>query len=287
MSSFINRHLGPNQNEINSLLESVKAQNLSQWIQKVLPTEVQNVQKLKLPKALEEHELIQLARKLCAQNKTFKNYIGQGFSECLPLHVTHRNIIKNPSWYTAYTPYQAEISQGRLEVLLNFQTLICDLTGMDIANASLLDEASASAEAMIMAFQINQTQNNFSPNPSLPPTDQNSHSPSTRQSQNQNNFSLNPSLPPTQQNHIRKTLFMDKNTWPQTKTVLKTRAESLGLSIQEGSLFTDSLGEDVFAVFFQYPLADGSIKPLEDLLFKNSKKKISSFLFQQIYFLTA
>ena len=239
MSSFIHRHLGPNEDEISLMLKDLEVQSLSKWIQKIIPSEVLNVENLNLPEALGEHELIHLTRKFCAQNKTFKNYIGQGFFECLPLHVTNRNIIKNPCWYTAYTPYQAEISQGRLEVLLNFQTFVCDLTGMDLANASLLDESSAAAEAMTMAFNLSEN---------------------------------------------KKTLFIDKNTWAQTKSVLKTRAESLGFYIQEGSILTDTPSSDVFAVFMGYPFADGSFTDLKTLIQKLKEKNILTLVSTDLLF---
>ena len=128
MKTFADRHIGPSKEETSSMLSFLKEKNLDDFISKGVPQEVLNTQNLHLPPPLTESELIDYTRKKASKNKTFKNYIGKGYYECLPLSVTNRNIIKNPVWYTAYTPYQAELAQGRLEALLNFQTMICDLT---------------------------------------------------------------------------------------------------------------------------------------------------------------
>ena len=152
--SFIHRHLGSNKTEQDLMLKALSASSLESFVKSLAPKEMFNVKKLNLPKPFSESELIEYMRNRVQENKVFKNYIGQGFYECQPLAVTNRNIIKNPLWLTAYTPYQPEISQGRLEALLNFQTLMADLMGMEMANAGLLDEASASAEALIMAYNI-------------------------------------------------------------------------------------------------------------------------------------
>ena len=157
--SFCRRHLGPSEDEISSMLQTVGADTLDQLVSKGLPKEVFNVKNLQLPEALTEAQLINCIRKKASKNQVFKNYIGQGFFECLPLSVTNRNIIKNPCWYTAYTPYQAELAQGRLEALLNFQTVVSDLTGMELSNASLLDESSAVSEAVLMAWNLSDNKN--------------------------------------------------------------------------------------------------------------------------------
>ena len=155
---FLDRHIGPREADISSMLQDFSARNLDDFMQQSVPAEVLNVKKLDLPPPLSEHQLIEHLRDLAKQNKVFKNYIGQGFFECLPLGVTNRHIIKNPVWYTAYTPYQSELAQGRLEALLNFQTIMSDLTGMDLANASLLDEGSAVAESVIMALRVQENE---------------------------------------------------------------------------------------------------------------------------------
>ena len=135
------------------MLKTLGAKNLDEFVSKAAPPEIFNIKgKLSLPDPVSEHQLIQILRKRAAQNNTFKNYIGQGFYESVPINPVKRHILKNPDWYTAYTPYQSELAQGRLEALLNFQTMVSDLTGMDLSNASLLDEASACVEAMVLAF---------------------------------------------------------------------------------------------------------------------------------------
>ena len=151
---FADRHIGSNEKDISSILKELSAKNLDDFVQKSVPPEILNTKSLHLPLAFSEHQLIDHLRGVVQKNKVFKNYIGQGFFECLPLSVTNRHIIKNPVWYTAYTPYQPELAQGRLEALLNFQTLVSDLTGMDLSNASLLDEGSAAAEAALMALRM-------------------------------------------------------------------------------------------------------------------------------------
>ncbi len=229
MKKFVDRHIGPSEEEISSMLKFLSVKNLDHLISKGMPQEVLNTSHLSLPPALTESELIHHTRKQALKNKTFKNYIGQGYYECLPLAVTNRNIIKNPVWYTAYTPYQAELAQGRLEALLNFQTMICDLTGMDISNASLLDESTACAEAMLMTLNHSNSQS--------------------------------------------RTFFVNDNVWSHTLSVLKTRASALDVQIQKGSLLKDKI-ENVFAVFLQYPFADGSVPELKNILQTLKQKNI-------------
>ena len=155
--SFADRHFGPSENEIKDMLKTIGVESLEELIRQAVPAEVLNMEPPHhWPQPLSESQLIGVTRKKAEKNRVLKNYIGQGFFECLPLAVTNRNIIKNPCWYTAYTPYQSEISQGRLEALLNFQTLICDLTGMELSNASLLDESSAAGEALSMALNVSK-----------------------------------------------------------------------------------------------------------------------------------
>ena len=229
MKRFVDRHIGSSKEEISSMLNFLESASLEDLISKGVPQEVLNTQKMDLPPALTESELIHYTRSKAAKNKTFKNYIGQGYYECLPLSVTNRNIIKNPVWYTAYTPYQAELAQGRLEALLNFQTMICDLTRMDLSNASLLDESTACAEAMFMTLNNTSSQS--------------------------------------------RTIFVNNSIWDHTLSVLKTRAEALDIQIQKGSILKDEI-ENVFAVFLQYPFADGSMPELKNVLQKLKQKKI-------------
>ena len=152
--SFLNRHLGPNKDEVNEMLDVVGATDLGEFIDQVLPESISLEKDLELPTPSSEYSLLKHLRMLEADNKVFKSYIGLGYYNCITPPVIQRNIFENPGWYTQYTPYQSEISQGRLEALINFQTVIADLTGMEIANASLLDEGTAAAEAMTLLHRV-------------------------------------------------------------------------------------------------------------------------------------
>ena len=147
---FARRHIGPSPRDINAMLETVGASSLSALMAETLPTSIRQKAPLDLGAALSETEALIHMRELAAQNQPFTALIGPGYSGTILPAVIQRNILENPAWYTAYTPYQPEISQGRLEALFNFQTMISDLTGLDVANASLLDEATAAAEAMAL-----------------------------------------------------------------------------------------------------------------------------------------
>ena len=151
---FFQRHNGPVQDEIAQMLHQIGAENLDQLIDQTVPAHIKLDQSLNLPEAQTEHEFLKSFSALMKKNKVFKSYIGLGYYNCYLPPVIQRNILENPGWYTAYTPYQAEIAQGRLEALVNFQTMVTDLTGMDIANSSLLDEGTAAAEAMSMLFNL-------------------------------------------------------------------------------------------------------------------------------------
>src|SRR5947208_11648713 len=146
--SFVRRHIGPNQEEIDAMLGKVGFENLDGLIDAAVPKNIRMDRQLNLPEAKSEIEALAELRVISKKNKVARSFIGAGYHDCITPPVIQRNILENPGWYTAYTPYQAEIAQGRLEALLNFQTMIVDLTKLDIANASLLDEATAAAEAM-------------------------------------------------------------------------------------------------------------------------------------------
>lgn len=158
IDSFVNRHLGPRETDIERMVKVVGAASLDELIDQTVPPAIRLSQPLKLPEPLGESEVLANLRDLAAQNKNFRSFIGAGYYDCLTPPVIQRNILENPGWYTQYTPYQAEISQGRLEALLNFQTMVVDLTGMEIANASLLDEATAAAEAMTLCKRAGDRQ---------------------------------------------------------------------------------------------------------------------------------
>jgi glycine dehydrogenase len=156
-ASFVRRHIGPSPRDVAAMLETVGAKSLSALMAETLPSSIRQKAPLDLAKALSETEALAHMRELASQNQVFTSLIGQGYSGTFLPAVIQRNILENPAWYTAYTPYQPEISQGRLEALFNFQTMICDLTGLDVANASLLDEATAAAEAMALAERAGHT----------------------------------------------------------------------------------------------------------------------------------
>jgi glycine dehydrogenase len=152
--SFVRRHIGPNQEEIDAMLAKVGFENLDGLIDAAVPKNIRMDRQLNLPEAKSEIEALAELRAISKKNKVARSFIGTGYHDCITPPVIQRNILENPGWYTAYTPYQAEIAQGRLEALLNFQTMITDLTAFDIANASLLDEATAAAEAMALCHAV-------------------------------------------------------------------------------------------------------------------------------------
>ncbi len=151
---FANRHIGPDADEARAMLEVIGADSMEAFLETVVPAAIRQPQPLELPAALSEHAALGRLRKIISENKPYRSYLGMGYADCIVPPVIQRNLLENPGWYTQYTPYQAEISQGRLESLLNFQTMVCDLTGLEIANASLLDEATACAEAMTMCHAV-------------------------------------------------------------------------------------------------------------------------------------
>ena len=145
---FASRHNGPRPEDTREMLALLGYQSLDAFIDAVVPSAIRLRKPLQLPAALSEREALTALRALAGKNQVFRSYLGMGYHDCITPPVILRNIIENPGWYTAYTPYQAEIAQGRLEALLNYQTMVADLTGLPVANASLLDEATAAAEAM-------------------------------------------------------------------------------------------------------------------------------------------
>ncbi len=156
-SDFIDRHIGPDEADRQAMLAALGFESMQAFIEKVVPAAILSRQPLALEDACSEPEVLEQLRRIAAKNKVFKSYIGMGYYDCHTPNVILRNLLENPAWYTAYTPYQPEISQGRLEALLNFQTMVSDLTGMEIANASLLDEATAAAEAMTFCQRVSKS----------------------------------------------------------------------------------------------------------------------------------
>jgi glycine dehydrogenase len=150
---FLSRHVGPREDDLQPMLDAIGAKTLDQLIDSTVPQQIRMARALEIAAAISERELLDRARELAAENRIFRSFIGLGYSDTITPPVIQRNILENPGWYTQYTPYQAEIAQGRLEALLNFQTMVIDLTAMEIANASMLDEATAAAEAMTMIYR--------------------------------------------------------------------------------------------------------------------------------------
>ena len=230
---FVNRHLGPRANEINEMLEFVGASSMDELIEQTVPSNIRLKEPLKLKEGLTERQYFREILKLASKNKVFNTYIGMGYYDTITPAVILRNVLENPAWYTSYTPYQAEISQGRLEALLNFQTMVCELTGMEIANASLLDEATAAGEAMIMMMNLR-----------------------SRQMVKDN----------------VNTVLVDEKMWPQTHDVLITRAQPLGIELKIQPKDKFEFTDDVFGVLIQYPNSDGEIIDYSDLV-KNAHEK--------------
>ena len=160
-SEFSKRHIGSNQDQVKAMLKEIGYDSMDEFIEETIPNQIRFKGNLNVGDSVDEYELIHSLKMIASKNKPFKSYIGTGYYNTITPNVILRNIFENPGWYTAYTPYQAEISQGRLEALLNFQTMVMDMTGMEIANASLLDEATAAGEAMVMMSRENPNRNIF------------------------------------------------------------------------------------------------------------------------------
>src|SRR5688572_21770837 len=152
--AFERRHIGPQPDELPTMLATVGVDTLDTLIGQIVPSGIRRDAPLQLPPAETEAAYLSRLRQLASANRVLRSYIGLGYHDCITPAVIQRNVFENPGWYTPYTPYQAEIAQGRLEALLNFQTLVTDLTGMEVANASLLDEATAAAEAMTLLHRV-------------------------------------------------------------------------------------------------------------------------------------
>ena len=223
---FAHRHIGPNPTELNIILKTIGVESVEELLNQTIPDNIRLKKDLNIPEGISEMEFLKEIKKLSSLNKNFKTYIGLGYHDTFTPSVIQRNILENPGWYTAYTPYQPEIAQGRLEALLNFQTMICDLTKMELANASLLDEGTAAAEAMIMMFNNRSKQ---------------------QKSSNENRF------------------YVDSNILPQTLSVLKTRANPLDIEIISGDIKSISQN-DFFGCIIQYPGKDGELIDIDKIL---------------------
>src|SRR5207248_6998907 len=158
--TFVRRHIGPSPQDVREMLDAIGADSLDELVEQTVPASIRLNRALNLGESRGEFELLQELKAIASKNKVFRSYIGMGYSDTITPPVIQRNILENPGWYTQYTPYQAEISQGRLEALLNFQTMVEDLTALPVANASLLDESTAAAEAMFMCRSIHDGKRN-------------------------------------------------------------------------------------------------------------------------------
>ncbi|MFZ3576019.1 aminomethyl-transferring glycine dehydrogenase [Tenacibaculum finnmarkense] len=234
-NSFQLRHIGPNSKGQEKMLETIKSDSIDQLIFETIPDDIRLKNELDLAPAMSEYEYLNHITELGAKNKVFKSYIGLGYNEAIVPSVIQRNILENPSWYTAYTPYQAEIAQGRLEALLNFQTMVCDLTGMELANASLLDESTAAAEAMALLFDVRER---------------------------------------AQKKAGVTKFFVSEDILPQTLSVLQTRSTPIGIELVVGNHEEFDFSEDFFGAIVQYPGKHGQVCDYTEFVANCNEKNI-------------
>ncbi|WP_299672434.1 aminomethyl-transferring glycine dehydrogenase [uncultured Polaribacter sp.] len=234
-NSFQLRHIGPNTKEQEQMLSTIKADDLEQLITETVPDNIRLKDALDLAPAMSEYEYLAHIKALSEKNKVFKSYIGLGYHEAIVPSVIQRNILENPGWYTAYTPYQAEIAQGRLEALLNYQTMICDLTGMELANASLLDESTAAAEAMALLYDVRER---------------------AKKKAGANQF------------------FVSEEILPQTLSLLQTRSTPIGIELVIGNHEDFDFSDGFFGAILQYPGKHGQIFDYENFVAKANGNNI-------------
>ena len=234
---FTYRHIGPSEEEQQEMLSFLGLKDLDALIYETIPDEIRLDKALDLPPAMTEYELADHMDTLAGLNKRFRSFIGYGFYATHLPGVLRRNILENPAWYTSYTPYQAEISQGRLEALINYQTMLTELTGLDLANASLLDDATAAAEAMLMLYNMRSRQ---------------------QKKQNINRF------------------FVSRNLFPHIAEVIKTRAYFKGIELVFGDEETFQPDETFFGAIFQNPGRTGEVKDLEGIIKKWKEREIKT-----------
>ena len=235
MNSFAERHIGPRPKDVNLMLEKVRVTSLEELVSQTIPQKIRLESPMKLAEALNESELLDHMKNLGRKNKNYRSYIGMGYYNTILPGVIQRNILENPGWYTAYTPYQAEIAQGRLEALLNYQTMVTDLAGMEITNASLLDEGTAGAEAMIMLY--------------------NTRSRAKKKSD-------------------ANVFLVSSDCFPQTIDVLKTRSNPIGIELKIIEAKDFDLQDNVFGMLLQYPSKFGQINNYSSLAKEANEKEI-------------
>ena len=234
-NAFALRHIGPREADQKLMLDSLGLDALDQLIYETIPDDIRLKNGLHLDEPMTEHEYLLHIHELSKTNKARKTYIGLGYHPTVMPAVIQRNVLENPGWYTAYTPYQAEIAQGRLEALLNFQTMVVDLTGMEIANASLLDESTASGEAMSLLFAVRE--------------------------RDQKKAGINK-------------FFVSENILPQTLSLLQTRANPIGIELVIGNETTFDFSEDFFGAILQYPGKDGQITDIKSFISRANDARI-------------
>ncbi len=240
---FSNRHIGVTPHALSEMLEAINVESLDQLIDETIPSDIRMKRHLNVGEALSEFEYLQHIKEIGAENIVGHNFIGQGYYGTITPSVIARNIFQNPGWYTQYTPYQAEIAQGRLEALLNFQTMITDLTGMDLANASLLDEGTAAAEAMAMFYGLKNKR---------------------------------------AKDELVKKIFVDEGVFDQTLDVIYTRAEPLDIEVVVGDWKSINLKDGYFAVINQYPDKEGSIEDFRGFVSDLNANEIYSIFISDI-----
>ena len=233
--AFALRHIGTGENDLNHMLQTIGVDSLDQLIFETIPDDIRLKNELNLEEPMTEYEYLNHIQELGKKNKVFKSYIGLGYNPAIVPAVIQRNIFENPGWYTAYTPYQAEIAQGRLEAILNFQTTVIELTGMEIANASLLDEGTAAAEAMALLFDV--------------------------RSRDQ------------KKNNVTK-FFVSEEILPQTLSVLQTRSTPLKIELVVGNHETFDFSKDFFGAILQYPGKYGQANDYTSFIAKAAENEI-------------
>ena len=233
--AFALRHIGPNEKELHHMLKTIGAESLDQLILETIPEDIRLKKTLNLAPAMSEYEFSNHIAELGNKNKVFKTYIGLGYNQAIVPAVIQRNIFENPGWYTAYTPYQAEIAQGRLEAILNFQTMVIELTGMEIANASLLDEGTAAAEAMALLFDVR-----------------------TRDQKKKNTCKF----------------FVSEEILPQTLSVLITRSAPIGIELVIGNHESFDFSNEYFGAILQYPGKFGQVHDYTSFIAKAKENEI-------------
>jgi glycine dehydrogenase len=233
--SFALRHIGPRRSDLPEMLKTVGVDSMEQLIFETIPDDIRLKNELKLDAALSENEYLEHINDLAAKNKIYKTYIGLGYNQSITPPVIQRNILENPGWYTAYTPYQAEIAQGRLEALLNYQTMVTDLTGMELANASLLDEATAAAEAMALLFAVRERE---------------------------------------QKKNEAVKFFVSEDILPQTLSLLETRSTPIGVELVVGNHKDFNFSSEYFGVMLQYPGKTGTVHNYKEFIKKAKDAQI-------------